>query len=420
MHLLSRAQLLERDGVMDKLYLVKVNADVNNNKFYEMADIGDGMWRARWGRVGTSGQTKTYDVWEWDRKVNEKLRKGYQDVTALHHVGDGQSRVPEENPEVDALVSGWARASCQVVSDRYLVDIGTVTDVQVSAAQHELDAFRKDAAAGASSRSLNRRLESLWTVLPRKMRRVSDEVLDDARAWRDKAAAEQGLLDAMAAQVVTAGASSSGERLTEAFGVEIEPRVDLPAKLLGGDPRVRDHNGRVRGEAVTAFKIRHASSADAFERHVAAAGDKTVLLQFHGSRTENWLSIVRTGLVLWPDAQTTGAMFGSGLYFAPDPMKSLRYTDVDVGGFSWSGGSASVGHLGVFRVHVGNRLVLASSGDDSKLAGVSRYGLTRSTLPAGYDSVYAKKGYDGLLNEEVIVYSGAQTTLSAVLVVERA
>lgn len=47
-------------------------------KFYEMTNIGGGMWRARWGRIeAPNGQTMEYNSREWEKILGQKLRKGY-------------------------------------------------------------------------------------------------------------------------------------------------------------------------------------------------------------------------------------------------------------------------------------------------------------------------------------------------------
>ena len=74
-------------------------------------------------------------------------------------------------------------------------------------------------------------------------------------------------------------------------------------------------------------------------------------LLWHGSRTENWLSITATGLCLKPNAITTGHMFGYGIYFAPSPSKSAGYTDKL--GSRWANGHGGRAFLGLFEVHTG-------------------------------------------------------------------
>ena len=62
--------------------LIKVEPGQNNNKYYRMIPKGD-RWIAEYGRVGAGCQTRSYGMYEWDKKYNEKLRKGYVDRTEL-------------------------------------------------------------------------------------------------------------------------------------------------------------------------------------------------------------------------------------------------------------------------------------------------------------------------------------------------
>jgi len=54
-----------------------------SNKFYSMKERTDGLFEARWGRIGSEGQTKNYTMWEWDKIYNSKRNKGYKDVAIL-------------------------------------------------------------------------------------------------------------------------------------------------------------------------------------------------------------------------------------------------------------------------------------------------------------------------------------------------
>ena len=74
----------------------------------------------------------------------------------------------------------------------------------------------------------------------------------------------------------------------------------------------------------------------------------------HGSRTSNWPSIIKNGLLLNPDAPITGKAYGYGIYTARDFAKSLGYTDYC--GSKWAGGTGDVGVIGVYRTAYGKPL----------------------------------------------------------------
>lgn len=54
----------------------------NNNKYYRMIPHGD-IFTVEFGRVGGGCQTASYPISQWDKKYNEKVKKGYTDQTAL-------------------------------------------------------------------------------------------------------------------------------------------------------------------------------------------------------------------------------------------------------------------------------------------------------------------------------------------------
>ena len=58
------------------------DSSVNSHKFYELQDVGrkTGKVLVRWGRVGTAGEEMIYDYDMAQKKLREKLRKGYEEV----------------------------------------------------------------------------------------------------------------------------------------------------------------------------------------------------------------------------------------------------------------------------------------------------------------------------------------------------
>jgi predicted DNA-binding WGR domain protein len=58
------------------LYLVKVEPNANNNKYYRMIELGNDSFKVEYGRIGVGGfQTATYSISQWDKKLKEKIRK---------------------------------------------------------------------------------------------------------------------------------------------------------------------------------------------------------------------------------------------------------------------------------------------------------------------------------------------------------
>jgi len=59
--------------------LVLENRTAGHRKFYEMTNGGTNTntWTARWGAIGTTGQTMDYSRSKWTDKLVEKMKKGY-------------------------------------------------------------------------------------------------------------------------------------------------------------------------------------------------------------------------------------------------------------------------------------------------------------------------------------------------------
>ena len=56
----------------DTIYMT--NTTAGHSKFYEMTDLGNGKWEARWGKIGRAASDMTYSMSEWDKKYQEKLK----------------------------------------------------------------------------------------------------------------------------------------------------------------------------------------------------------------------------------------------------------------------------------------------------------------------------------------------------------
>ena len=65
---------------MKSVYLENTNA--HHNKYYEMNENPDGAsFTATWGKIGFNGGTQIYGMNEWSMKYQEKINKGYKDIS---------------------------------------------------------------------------------------------------------------------------------------------------------------------------------------------------------------------------------------------------------------------------------------------------------------------------------------------------
>ena len=134
---------------------------------------------------------------------------------------------------------------------------------------------------------------------------------------------------------------------------------------------------------------------------------------FHGSRTENFWSIVTNGLLINPDCrvQRIGSMFGNGTYFAPLAQKSLGYTD---DGY-WAGGNTDVRFFAIYRVATGKHHDIYQGCDTSHTKNVFQ-----KKYPGAHCVWAHGRGTGGttLFNDEVVVYDEAQSTIEYLIMMK--
>jgi len=395
------------------IYLHKVDAAANNNKFYEMTNNGDGTFTVKYGREGAAKPaTETYPISKWDSKYYEKTssKKGYTDITDLKSVvkqttsvSNSKKQLISKNPEVVKLITYLQEAANVVTKANYEVEAKQVTQAQVDKAQHQIDILSKI----INIDEFNKELVQLMIIIPRKMKRVADHCMPATSSKKDlqkRIEEEQEMLDAMASQVVSdstsdnatdTSVSKNDKTLLESLGLEMELCSDK-AEINRVKDLVLSHKSRVKN----IYKVRNIDTEKRYEKHLAAAKNKQTQLLFHGSRNQNWFFILQQGLKIRPStAVITGAMFGNGVYFASDDDKSLGYTDS--GRWVNNGYGKNSVFMGVYEVHLGDQIIKHSH--DS-----SCYNLHNHLN--GKDSVWAKKG-PSLRKDEYIVYNTNQSTI---------
>ena len=395
-------QTKEKTQKARKFILVTPN---NNNKFYNMLDMGDDTFLAEWGRVGAKTISKTYPISQWQSKSREKMNKGYKDIT---HIFSDSKEVEEycdiDDHNISSLVKSLQQYSRQSIYDNYMITSENVTPAMIESAQSVIDQImfliekRK-----YSAKDIDNLLIELYTIIPRRMTHVKEHLTSSMKnikkELRNKIAQEQETLDVMRGEVsVNEKTRETSQSLLEAIGISVEnvnnSEIKTIKKLMGKD---KDYFRR-------AFKINHTKSQDRYTQQFSQSKKKKSQLLWHGSRNENWWSILESGLLLRPaSAVITGKMFGYGIYFADAMKKSMGYTSSY--GSYWAGGSSSTAYLALFDVHLGNPLKVKAHDD-------WMYDLTQNKLRrrGDYDSLFAKGGID-LINNEYIIYSESQCTI---------
>lgn len=376
---------------MIKLICVTEN---NNNKFYYMEDLNNGNFKVTYGRVGGSSTELTYPISLWDKKYSEKIKKGYIDVSEKISGIRKTGELDISDPDVKDLISFLMSAAKQAIKRDYEISAEAVTKEQLEEAQRIIDETSQ--FRDATLNDINKNLKQLYTIIPRKMEDTRKYFLRgnvDTQFVIELLQQEQQRLDTLKSQVQINQVADNGITLDE-LGFTCELASDEDRELIRKKTDFKLTNHRV-------FKISNKTTESVFNpNHL-----KTKLL-YHGSRNENFLSILQTGLKIRPKGvQTTGSMFGDGIYAANKARKSIGYTSLR--GSYWASGHSNRAYLAIFEFATGKEWPVLHNDSWSSWMGRINESQVKSK---GYDSVFAEGGVD-LRNDEYIVYNSNQCTI---------
>jgi poly [ADP-ribose] polymerase 2/3/4 len=304
----------------------------------------------------------------------------------------------------ELLAASGGQMDIDLATGMVRTPLGVVTSDAVTRARVLLD----DMAPFVKKHDTNNKkfvadLEQYLRLIPQK--------LPGKKGWHETfivTAAQSQLLDQLEASVelaeqrmkdaAKAAASGKGDavKIPSVFDVKMSMVED--GTIISKIKRMFEQTMSSRHEAgrlkpVRTFEIEIGHMAQAFRADGSKIGN--VKLLWHGTRMFNVLSILKRGFVLpsqLSSVQTTGAMYGSGLYFSAMSTKSLNYSY----GY-WDGGRRDANcYMFLVDVAMGKEYIPSYSGNGKK---------------PGYDSCWAKPGTSGVINDEQIVYRTSQANI---------
>ena len=414
-----------------KQMFVLTDANANNNKFWEVSLTEADVVSTRNGRVGSAGQERILGYGEtlYAAKIREKLRKGYREIEIVGSVAspnkiDGEALVTAVEQQIgrgDPVVTELVRDLVKINRHQILeatggqmqldlttgiitTPVGVVTAQNVERARHILASFERYVKnADFDNPGFVSPLEEYLMLVPQKV--------GAGRGWHRNFLAEAGavtrqgaLLDQLAnsidiaAQRLVEAKNQAGETATPLFDVSMRVTDDkaLRHRITGFFEAGKNtrHESHKFGVA-RIFDMQLGTMARDYEEDGAKVGGIREL--WHGTRAHNLISILKSGLgIPKPNGSihVTGRMFGNGIYFSDQSTKSLNYAY----GY-WDGGSKDKRcYMFLADVAMGNPWHPKSTG-------------ASITPAAGHDSVFARGGRDGVLNNEMIVYRPSQVNL---------
>ena len=391
-------------------YLVLVSVQ-NNNKYYNCFPEGD-QFRVEYGRVDATKTTRYYPMSKWTSQINSKIKKGYQDVTDLKKdlVQEISSANPEspykeiENAAIRAIVDKLQAMAREAIQKNYTVKASAVTQDMVDAAQKVIDDLANNST---TIEEFNANLLKLFTVIPRKMGNVRDYLANKSEDFAQIISKEQDLLDVMRGQIYVKHDDEPAETVEKKQQTILEELGLVMEETTADDiAMIKTLMNESADKFRKAWRVTNLKTQDRFDKFVTDNNIKDTRLLFHGSRSENFWSIIKTGLVLRPtNAVITGKMLGYGIYFATKCQKSIGYTSLS--GSYWARGGSSVAYMALFEVAYGTPYDVYSF--DSKYYSLD-YNRLQQFCP-GANCVHAHADRGMLRNDEIVVYKEAQLTI---------
>ena len=391
-------------------YLIMVTT-ANNNKYYNLFPEGN-QFRVEYGRVDATKTTAYYPMSKWNSQIASKLKKGYQDVTDLKKdlVEEVSVKNPEspykeiENEVIKAIVEKLQKMARETIQKNYTVKVSAVTQDMVDAAQKVIDELANNSA---TVEKFNENLLKLFTVIPRKMGNVRDYLANKPEDFAQIISKEQDLLDVMRGQIYVKQdddpveiVEKKQQTILEELGLVMEETTADDVALI--KTLMNESADKFR----KAWRVTNLKTQDRFDKFVVDNNIKDTRLLFHGSRSENFWSIIKTGLVLRPtNAVITGKMFGYGCYYAPKCAKSIGYTSLS--GSYWAHGGNNTAYMALFDVAYGTPYDVYNF--DSKYYNLDYNKLQQFKPGANCLHAHADRGM--LRNDEIVVYKEEQMTI---------
>jgi poly [ADP-ribose] polymerase 2/3/4 len=423
------------------------NVEINSNKFYVaelQRDPTTGGYRV-WTNYGRIGNTNVYESrgpWydeDSARRVYEdivrKKQKGkskgaskYEVVeTICPTVGSDNIRgksvtyastsiapeviIQKSEAKYEADVLGLLRqfaqenihkiqssTSISFTSRGMETALGPVTETHVRRARLALDTI-KDYLESMGSRPEQELIHAnnlFFSLIPHPFGRKIQE--SDMVSSDSKLIEKYDLLDQLAAAVqlgINEDTEAEEFKQLDTDIVMIDQSSVAYREMVYAVEQSRKHRDLESWKVKSIYEIKIQRERERFEKQGDPLGNYLDL--FHGSQNGNLLSILLNGLIIPPHnaSHVTGRMFGNGIYGANSSTKSLNYS---VG--YWSGRRNKFDNVFLFKVLFAMGKTYESSSS------------LRSGAPSGYHSVTAYARKTGLKNDEFIVYSLPQCTIT--------
>lgn len=371
--------------------------DGNNNKEW-FIDYDGTHATTRWGRVGASHQSKTFQhvsPWWVENKIAEKLGKGYVEIEMnTVQVSKSPTSQPQGNgSRTDKFIESILEEANEYIRTYLAVATSDLSLAQIQRGRQWLQVIAQERSLKMSQRvsrdaefdALTEYFKAIPTRLPHK---IDKYVLADEFKLEEQEDRLNQLEAALGKPTLDDAVPSKQPSLTATLGALIR-EVDMSSPQYKA-VKAYFEGTKARGTLLDIWEVEIPDERKAYDAEQFGAHQISSL--WHGTKGQNIRHILKTGFKI-PNRYSNGWMFGPGIYLADKALKSQNYA------------SASKMPQSLF-------LCDAKLGTPYTALDAENY----LAAPNGTHSVWGKAGYTRswggkLLNNEFICYRASQVTI---------
>ena len=351
------------------------------NKIFRMLSTENRI-DVEFGHIGNKLYKKSYPLSVWDEIYQEKIKCGYVDQTGLLNNNNVVTLKLSQTESINEVLENLRAISRQMISDNYRGNMVNVSEEAINKSKELL----KKLEITENVYDFNSILFELFSMIPRKMNNVIQNTAKDQDDFYKIIERENDLLRNLQVLKTDSVSPDSPIICRECTSDEITKiRSMLDTSSLRKFKR--------------AWSVTNPEIDQKFSSYMKKNNIKKTRELFHGSRSENWWSILTTKLLLQPsNVVKSGAMFGRGIYFADKADKSMGYTSIRDS--RHAAGKSDKGYLAIYEVATGHEY-------DVKIWKSSMTDFNESSFIREHkdcNSLHAHAGVN-LINDEYIVYN---------------
>ena len=351
------------------------------NKIFRMLSTENRI-DVEFGHIGNKLYKKSYPLSVWDEIYQEKIKCGYVDQTGLLNNNNVVTLKLSQTESINEVLENLRAISRQMISDNYRGNMVNVSEEAINKSKELL----KKLEITENVYDFNSILFELFSMIPRKMNNVIQNTAKDQDDFYKIIERENDLLRNL--QVLKTDS--------------VSPDIPIICRECTSD-EITKIRSMLDTSSLRKFKrawsVNNPEIDHKFSSYMKKNNIKKTRELFHGSRSENWWSILTTKLLLQPsNVVKSGAMFGRGIYFADKADKSMGYTSIRDS--RHAAGKSDKGYLAIYEVATGHEY-------DVKIWKSSMTDLNESSFIREHkdcNSLHAHAGVN-LINDEYIVYN---------------